>query len=76
MYMNGPLASTCKSTNDTLQICNGKLVNLKRLPEEQILVFPTLTFVNLANIDSNEKTVTVFVSLKLNWNDTSITRHG
>ena len=70
------LISSCNFTNTFLQICQGSENYAKGFPstypEKPVEVTPTLTFLNLADINPAEKTVTVFVSLKTEWNDSRV----
>ena len=76
----GASLSTCKDIIANLQICNGEKTSIKAVDVERLTleITPTLTFVNLARFDDQEKTVTLFVTLDTLWNDTSIsiTRNG
>ncbi len=71
---------TCDS--GALQVCDGPPVNTTAYYKPDapmpIKLKPILTFINIANVDEHEKTVTVFLSLALGWNDTkvSIKRYG
>ena len=73
-------SSTCEDIIANLQICNGAKTSIKAVDVERLTleITPTLTFVNLARFDDQEKTVTLFVTLDTLWNDTSIsiTRNG
>ena len=68
--------SSCNLTSTFFQICQGSENYIKgfpsTFPEKPAEVIPTLTFLNLADINPNEKTVTVFVSLKTEWNDSRV----
>ena len=56
-----------------LQVCDGTSVTVKASPKPKgqfpIEIKPRLTFNNIANVDEEEKTITVFLSLALLWND-------
>ena len=68
--------SSCNLTSTFFQICQGSENYAKgypsTFPQKPAEVTPTLTFLNLADINPNEKTVTVFVSLKTEWNDSRV----
>ena len=60
-------------TKTTLEICGGPDTYLPSTYGQKALeVKPILTFLNLADFDPEEKIVTVFVSLMMDWNDTRI----
>ena len=64
---------SCNITKPTIQICEGSDTYIPYYPDEygqnELEVKPILTFLNLADFDPDEKIITVFVSLKLEWND-------
>ena len=69
----------CNVTKTKLQICKGSDTYIPNYPStynrylsESLKLKPTLTFLNLADFDPDEKIVTVFVSLMLEWNDTRL----
>ena len=70
------LADALICDNAALQVCEGKPVNVAASPKPEgqfpIQLEPMLTFINVANVDENENTVTVFLSLALYWNDTRV----
>ena len=60
-------------TKTTLEICAGPDTFLPYTYGQKALeVKPILTFLNLADFDPEEKIVTVFVSLMMDWNDTRV----
>ena len=79
LLCKGPLkvlgiTSGCNQTNVSLQICQGTNKYISSYPYtypgEPLPVNLTLTFLKLADFDSTLKTVTVFVALASQWNDT------
>ena len=69
----------CNVTKTKLQICKGSDTYIPSYPStynrylsKSLEVKPTLTFLNLADFDPEEKIVTVIVSLMLEWNDTRL----
>ena len=69
-------SESCNFTDVNLQICEGSGYYLKGYPStypySALVVYPTLTFFNLGDFDPLENTVTVFVSLKTEWNDSRV----
>ena len=77
MNINRVKATTsCQLKNDSLRVCDGIPTFFKASTEKQIQITPRLTFVNLANVDPHENTVTVFVSLGLYWMDSRVSFIG
>ena len=68
-------SESCNFTDVNFQICEGSANYLKGYPStypNTLEVRPTLTFFNLGDFDPLENTVTVFVSLKTEWNDSRL----
>ena len=69
-------SESCNFTDVNLQICEGSGNYLKGYPStypySALVVYPTLTFLNLGDFDPLENTVTVFVSLKTEWYDSRL----
>ena len=65
-------ASFCKTNNISIQICNGSPIDFMAKPKQQMKIAPHIKFGNLVNVDAYERTATVFISLELQWNDTSL----
>ena len=73
--VDGVTNDSCNSnfTKTTLEICEGPDTFLPyTFGQKALEVKPILTFLNLADFDPEEKTVTVFVSLMMDWNDTRL----
>ena len=71
--VNGIPKNNCNVTKTKLQICEGSDISYPSTYGQKLLkVKPILTFLNFAEFDPEEKTVTVFVSLMLEWNDTRL----
>ena len=71
--VNGIPNDNCNVTKTKLQICEGSDTSYPSNYGQKLLeVKPILTFLNFAEFDPEEKTVTVFVSLMLEWNDTRL----
>jgi hypothetical protein len=77
----GDQMDSCDFKNTKLQVCEGSNDYLKAYPatfigkidNKRVLeIKTTLTFLNLARFDEQEKSVTVFVSLMTEWNDTRL----
>ena len=68
------ITSGCNQTDVSLQICQGTKKYISSYPYtypgEPLPVNLTLTFLKLADFDSTLKTVTIFVALASQWNDT------
>ena len=74
--VDGVLNDNCNVTKPTLQICEGSDTYIHYYTDEygekELEVKPILTFLNLADFDPDEKIITVFISLMLEWNDTRL----
>ena len=71
-------AQTCKLGKETLQICDGTPSYIRPKSQQSIKVTPDLEFIDLSDINHDEKTATIFVTLALIWNETKmfISKHG
>ena len=79
--VHGDQIDTCDFKTTKLQICDGSKDYLKTFPstyngesnsKTPLEIQPILTFLKLAMFDDQEKSVTVFVSLMMRWNDTRL----
>ena len=74
--VDGVPYDSCNVTKPTVQTCEGFDTYIPYYPDEYgqngLEVKPILTFLNLADFDADEKIITVFVSLMLEWNDTRL----
>ena len=79
--VHGDQIDTCDFKATKLQICDGSKDYLKTFPstyngesngKTPLEIQPILTFLKLAMFDDQEKSVTVFVSLMMRWNDTRL----
>ena len=74
--VDGVPYDSCNVTKPTIQTCEGFDTYIPYYPDEYgqngLEVKPILTFLNLADFDADEKIITVFVSLMLEWNDTRL----
>ena len=74
--VDGVPNDSCNVTKPTIQTCEGSDTYIPYYPDEYgqkgLEVKPILTFFNLADFDADEKIITVFVSLMLEWNDTRL----
>ena len=77
----GDQIDSCDFKNTKLQTCEGSNDYLKAYPstfigkndkKRALEIKTTLTFLNLARFNDQEKSVTVFVSLMTEWNDTRL----
>ena len=66
-------ADSCLPNDASLQICNGSRTYFRPQTNDIIQIKPILTFFSLANIHHDEKTLQIFISLTLAWNDTRLT---
>ena len=72
IILHNAKAQTCKLGKETLQICDGTPSYIRAKTQQSILVKPELEFIDLSDIDHDEKTATIFVTLALRWNDTKV----
>ena len=67
---------SCKYTKTLLQICNGSESYIHAYPstygKTSLEIKSNLAFLSLADFNAQEKSVTVFISLMMEWNDTRI----
>ena len=78
----GSSIDSCAFNNTQLEICEGSknyLINYLstfhgKVDGEvpKLKIKPTLTFLNLASFNHEEKSITVFVYLLMQWNDTRL----
>ena len=65
-------AQTCKLGKETVQICDGTPSYIRPKSQQSIKVKPHLEFIDLSDINHDEKTATIFVTLALHWNETKM----
>ena len=63
-------AQTCTLGKETIQICDGTPSYIRPKSKQTIKIKPELEFIDLSDIDHDEKTATIFVTLALKWNET------
>ena len=67
--------SACTDFSANLQSCNGINSSIKALENEgqnTLEILATITYYNLARFDTQEKTITFFLALDTQWNDSSL----
>ena len=74
--VQGEYHESCKYTKTMLEICNGSESYLHAYPstygKKSLEITSYLAFLSLADFNAQEKSVTVFISLMMEWNDTRI----
>ena len=72
---------SCDFKNTKLQICEGSNGSINAYPAtfkgkrdglEPLKIKPSLNFLNLARFNEQQKSITVFVTLMTEWNDTRL----
>ena len=74
--VQGEYHDSCKYTKTLLQICNGSESYIHAYPstygKTSLEIKSNLAFLSLADFNAQDKSVTVFVSLMIEWNDTRL----
>ena len=74
--VQGEYHESCNYTKTLLEICNGSESYLHAYPstygKNSLEITSYLAFLSLADFNAQEKSVTVFISLMMEWNDTRI----
>ena len=77
----GDKIDSCDFKNTNLQICEGSNGSINAYPDtfkgkrdgfELLKIKPSLNFLNLARFNEQQKSITVFVTLMTEWNDTRL----
>ena len=77
----GDQIDSCDFKNTKLQICEGSNGSISAYPAtfkgkrdglEPLKIKPSLNFLNLARFNEQQKSITVFVTLMTEWNDTRL----
>ena len=77
----GDQIDSCDFKNTKLQICEGSNGSINAYPAtfkgkqdglEPLKIKPSLNFLNLARFNEHQKSITVFVTLMTEWNDTRL----
>ena len=72
----GENPESCNYTKTLFEICNGSDSYLHSYPptygKKSLEITSNLAFLSLADFNAQEKSVTVFISLMMEWNDTRI----